>query len=73
MKYALLTLLVLLLSLSSIGNAPAPYWDCDGLREGDRCDAYGDYGCSHHHGTCQRQKGCTDFADTAVDECLYCQ
>lgn len=53
----------------SLGNAPAPYYACDGKAEGDSC-TYG-YGCSGN-GTCNLVEDCDDNPDTEINECLQC-
>ena len=53
----------------SLGNAPAPYFACEGKAEGDRC-TYG-YGCSGN-GTCLLVKNCEDDPATDLNECLQC-
>ncbi len=69
-------LLLLLVLLTTVANAPAPYWACAGREEGDRCEPYGaPSGCfdSADDGTCRQVSTCTDDPTTAENECLYCQ
>jgi len=68
-------LLLLLVGLLSLANAPAPWWACNGKSVGDSCEPY-DYAPSCLHddprGVCQLRKPCTDNPETAVNECLDC-
>lgn len=69
-----LVLLVALLAVTTAGNAPAPWWACDGKAQGDPCEPYGGGGgCGLTGGSeCRLQASCTDHPDTSVNECLYC-
>jgi hypothetical protein len=69
-----LILLLALLVVSTVGNAPAPYWACDGKEEGDPCKPYGGGGCGLTGGdnVCRLEVPCTDYPGTSVNECLYC-
>lgn len=60
---------LLLAAGNAYANAPAPWYACDGLKEGDRC------GMGHYYdGYCALQTNqCTDDASTAVNECLWCE
>jgi hypothetical protein len=73
-------LLLGLVGLASVANAPAPYWACQGKAAGERCTAYGSSsgsGCSLTGGdddsVCRLVSSCTDNPETDVNECLYCQ
>jgi hypothetical protein len=75
-----LGVLLLLVALAAVANAPAPYWACDGKAAGDRCSPYGSSsssGCGvtrdDGDGVCRPVATCTDSPETAVNECLYCQ
>jgi hypothetical protein len=59
--------------LSSLGNSPAPYWACEGRREGDSCKPSSYFGCGGDNGTCRLRSGCVDAPETAVNECLECE
>ena len=75
-RLAGILLLLLLVLLTTVANAPAPYWACAGQAEGDRCEPYGaSSGCFHSadDGTCRQVSTCTDDLTTTVNECLYCQ
>ena len=72
----LLVLLLALLTVSTVANAPAPWWACEGKAVGDPCENYGGgggCGLTSHDSVCQLQESCTDDPDTAVNECLYCR
>lgn len=49
-------------------NAPAPWYPCEGLKEGDSC-GMGNY----YDGYCALQAECSDDASTTVNECLWCE
>lgn len=52
-----------------MGNAPAPWWACEGKSAGDPCQ-YG-YGCSPN-GVCQLVEDCVDEPNSEINECLQC-
>lgn len=64
-------ILVMSLFLLLMGNAPAPWYACEGKAIGDPC-TYG-YGCSTG-GTCIQSPSanCTDDPNTPVNECIIC-
>jgi len=73
-------LLLGLVALASVANAPAPYWACQGMSAGDRCTPYGSTsgsGCGVNgddgKGVCRLVSTCTDDPETDVNECLFCQ
>lgn len=69
----ILVVLALLSVLFLMGNAPAPYYACQGKAAGDPC-SYG-YGssCSSSTGTCTLSDSFTDDPDTTdLNEQLIC-
>ncbi len=74
MKYQrLLALLALLAMLLLMGNAPAPYYACQGKTVGDAC-TYG-YGssCSSSRGVCTQSDSFTDDPNTPdLNESIIC-
>lgn len=69
----ILALLVVLSVLFLMGNAPAPYYACQGKAVGDAC-SYG-YGssCSSNAGVCTLSTSFTDDPKTAdLNEQLIC-
>jgi hypothetical protein len=77
-----LLILIVLVAVVSIANAPAPHWACAGKAEGDRCELYvgptgSVSGCGvtdeDEYGVCRLATTCTDLPETEVNECLYCQ
>jgi hypothetical protein len=69
----MLVALTLITMLLMMGNAPAPYWACEGLAVGDPC-SYGYATCTGPNGECQRDTDaqCEDNPDTEINECLIC-
>ena len=65
---ALSTMLVLM------GNAPAPYYACQGKAAGDACTyGYGGSACSTNRGVCTISTSFTDNPDTTdLNESLIC-
>ncbi len=61
---------VLLFFMFSMGNAPAPWYACEGKTAGEPC-LYG-YGC-HDNGVCTMTENCKDDPSTPVNECLICR
>jgi hypothetical protein len=57
-----------------MGNAPAPYYACQGKAPGDTCSyGYGGAACSSNRGTCTISTSFTDKPDTTdLDESLIC-
>ena len=70
----LLAVLALLTMLFLMGNAPAPYYACQGKAVGDACTyGYGGAACSSNRGTCTLSKSFTDKPDTKdLNESLIC-
>ena len=69
-----LVIFVLLTMLFLMGNAPAPYYACQGKQAGDAC-TYG-YGgsCSANAGVCTLSTSFTDDPSTTdLNEQLICQ
>lgn len=66
--FALLTMLLLM------GNAPAPYYACQGKAVGDACSyGYGGSSCSSNRGTCTLSTSFTDNPETEdLNESLIC-
>lgn len=74
MKWSRLPLwLLIVVMFLLMGNAPAPYWACEGKAVGDPC-TYGYYmGCSAPNGTCQIESpDCEDDPNSEINECLVC-
>ena len=69
-----LAILALLTMLFLMGNAPAPYYACQGKAVGDACTyGYGGAACSSNRGTCTLSTSFTDNPDTAdLNESLIC-
>jgi len=74
--------LAVLLAPLLMGNAPAPWFACEGKRVGDACQRYvgpsssgcGGYGGGSADGVCAlSQANCVDDPNTSVDECLFCR
>ncbi len=65
----------MLLAPLVLGDAPAPFWACDGKRPGARCRKYGVSSCfsRSEDGVCVVQTNCKDDPSTPIDECLWCQ
>ena len=57
-----------------MGNAPAPYYACQGKKVGDMCTyGYGGAACSSNRGTCTLSDSFQDNPDTPdLDEQLIC-
>jgi len=70
MKQLLLGVFITICSLFVTANVPAPYWPCNGKKEGDPCK-WG-YGCRTNQ-TCKLIQGCNDDPRTEVNECLHCR
>lgn len=70
----ILALLAALAMLFLMGNAPAPYYACQGKAAGDACTyGYGGAACSSNQGTCTVSESFTDDAETTdLDESLIC-
>ena len=64
-----LVIFSLVVSLFLMGNAPAPWYACEGKAPGDPCQ-WG-YGCSTN-GVCQLVDNCVDDPATELNECLQC-
>lgn len=71
-KNIALIIIVIIIAFITIGNAPAPYWACEGLSEGDECEPYSYGSCSNKSGTCQLREDCTDDPESEINECLQC-
>jgi hypothetical protein len=69
----LIVLFILLTVVFLMGNAPAPYYACQGKQVGDTCNyGYGS-GCSSNAGICTLSDSFTDKPDTAdLNEQLIC-
>lgn len=69
-----LAILALLAMVFLMGNAPAPYYACQGKAAGDACTyGYGGAACSSNRGTCTISTSFTDNPDTAdLNESLIC-
>ena len=69
-----LAVLALLTMLFLMGNAPAPYYACQGKAVGDACTyGYGGSSCSSNRGTCTLSTSFTDNPNTAdLNESLIC-
>jgi hypothetical protein len=69
----LIVLFVLLSVVFLMGNAPAPYYACQGKKVGDACNyGYGS-GCSSNAGVCTLSTSFTDNPDTKdLNEQLIC-
>jgi hypothetical protein len=52
-----------------MGNAPAPWYACEGKSPGDPCQ-WG-YGCAPN-GVCRLVEDCEDDPSTDLNECLQC-
>jgi hypothetical protein len=64
--------MALFVALFLMGNAPAPYWACEGRAVGDAC-TYGYGSCAGSNGACQLEGGnCEDNPNTEINECLIC-
>ena len=75
MKFGrLLAILALLSMLFLMGNAPAPYYACQGKAVGDACTyGYGGASCSANRGTCTLSTSFTDKPETTdLNESLIC-
>jgi hypothetical protein len=70
----ILAVLALVAMLFLMGNAPAPYYACEGKAVGDACSyGYGGAGCSSNRGTCTLSTSFTDDPNTAgLNESLIC-
>lgn len=57
-----------------MGNAPAPYYACQGKAAGDACTyGYGGASCSSNRGTCTISTDFTDKPETTdLNESLIC-
>ena len=57
-----------------MGNAPAPYYACQGKAAGDACTyGYGGSSCSSNRGTCTISTDFTDKEETTdLNESLIC-
>jgi hypothetical protein len=57
-----------------MGNAPAPYYACQGKQVGDACTyGYGGAACSSNRGTCTLSTSFTDKPETTdLNESLIC-
>lgn len=64
-----LVILFLVVVLLLMGNAPAPYYACEGKSPGEPCQ-YG-YGCAPN-GVCRLVEDCEDDPATELNECLQC-
>lgn len=69
-----LAILALLAMVFLMGNAPAPYYACQGKAAGDACTyGYGGAACSSNRGTCTISTSFTDNPDTPdLNESLIC-
>jgi hypothetical protein len=75
MRYQRLGVLFALLAmLFLMGNAPAPYYACQGKAVGDACTyGYGGAACSSNRGTCTLSTSFTDDPATSdLNESLIC-
>jgi hypothetical protein len=75
MRYQhLLVFFALVAMLFLMGNAPAPYYACQGKAVGDACTyGYGGAACSSNRGTCTLSTSFTDNLDTTdLNESLIC-
>ena len=75
MRYQhLLVLIALIGMLFLMGNAPAPYYACQGNAVGDACTyGYGGAACSSNRGTCTLSTSFTDNPETTdLNESLIC-
>jgi hypothetical protein len=70
----ILAVLALLAMLFLMGNAPAPYYACQGKAVGDTCSyGYGGAACSSNRGTCTLSTSFTDKPETTdLNESLIC-
>lgn len=70
----ILAVLALMSMLFLMGNAPAPYYACQGKKAGDACTyGYGGAACSSNRGACTLSTSFTDDpATTDLDESLIC-
>lgn len=69
MKRIFMIIVIVVFSCLVTANVPAPWWPCNGKKEGDPCK-WG-YGCGSIH-TCKLMEGCHDDPSTKVNECLQC-
>jgi hypothetical protein len=69
-----LAILALVAMLFLMGNAPAPYYACEGKAVGDACSyGYGGATCSSNRGTCTLSTSFTDDPNTTgLNESLIC-
>jgi hypothetical protein len=69
-----LAVLAFLSMLFLMGNAPAPYYACQGKAAGDACTyGYGGAACSSNRGTCTLSTSFTDNPETTdLNESLIC-
>jgi hypothetical protein len=71
--------LAVLLAPLLMGNAPAPWYACDGKQVGDPCGGSSSSGCGGYgggsaDGVCaQSSAACVDLPNTSVNECLFCK
>ena len=70
----ILALLAALTMLFLMGNAPAPYYACQGKAAGDACTyGYGGAACSSNRGECTISDSFTDDEETTdLNESLIC-
>jgi hypothetical protein len=70
----ILVILTLVTMLLLMGNAPAPYYACQGKAVGDACTyGYGGAACSSNRGMCTISTSFTDDPNTAdLNESLIC-
>lgn len=70
----LVAVLALVAMLFLMGNAPAPYYACQGKVAGDACTyGYGGAACSSNRGTCTLSTSFTDDPETTdLNESLIC-
>jgi hypothetical protein len=69
-KICIIVLLLIMLLLS-LGNAPDPRLGCKGRSDGDPCIE--GFGCGPGPKICRLREDCTDDPETELNECLYCE